>query len=93
VSDEAQHPVDVPYRALSAAALRGVLEAFVLREGTDYGEREYTLAEKSAHVMRQLERGEARIVFDPGTGSVDIEPVTARRLAATDGDGEFDLGN
>jgi len=32
-------PVAVPHTGLSAAALRGVIESFVLREGTDYGER------------------------------------------------------
>ncbi len=64
--------IEVPYRALSAQALRGVVEAFVLREGTDYGEREISLESKVAQVMRQLERGEARIVFDPRTGGVGI---------------------
>ena len=61
--------------ALSAAALEGLIESFVGREGTDYGERECTLAEKVADVRRQLERGEARIVFDPDTESVDIVPT------------------
>ena len=44
----------------------------MLREGTDYGEREYSLAQKVEHVMRQLERGEARIFFDPDSSTVDI---------------------
>jgi uncharacterized protein YheU (UPF0270 family) len=64
--------IEVAYTELSPEALRGVLEAFVLREGTDYGEREYSLQEKVGHVLRQLERGEARIVFDPNTESVQI---------------------
>jgi len=62
----------VPYAELSADALRGVVESFVLREGTDYGSREYSLEQKVGHVMRQLHRGEARIVFDPDTESVQI---------------------
>jgi len=62
----------IPHTALSPEALRGVIESFVLREGTDYGEREYTLDEKVAHVMAQLERGEARIEYDPDTETVDI---------------------
>jgi uncharacterized protein len=65
-------PVTIPYRELSTDALRSVVEAFVLREGTDYGMHEYSLEQKVAHVMRQLERGEAHIVFDPNTESVDI---------------------
>ena len=30
------------------------------------------LEEKVADVMRQLERGEAKVVFDPDTGTVNI---------------------
>ena len=47
----------VPWDALSPEALNGVIEAFVLREGTEYGEREFALGEKVAAVRRQLERG------------------------------------
>lgn len=65
-------PVPIPYKELSADALRGVVESFVLREGTDYGEREVSLEQKVAQVMRQLERGEAQILFDPGSESIDI---------------------
>jgi uncharacterized protein len=65
-------PIEVPHTALSASALRGVVEAFVLREGTDYGDREVAFEVKVAQVMRRLDRGEARIVFDPKTQSVDI---------------------
>lgn len=65
-------PVAVPYTQLSAEALQGVIESFVLREGTEYGERDFTLDEKRLHVMHQLERGEAQIMFDPQSQSVDI---------------------
>lgn len=75
MSEERAQPVVVPYTELSPDALRGVIESFVLREGTEYGEREFSLDEKVAHVMRQLERGEARIVFDLVSESVDIEVV------------------
>lgn len=72
-SDESH--VEIPHRDLSDEALRGVVESFVLREGTDYGPRDYSLEEKIAAVTRQLERGEAVIVFDPETETVSI--VTA----------------
>ena len=71
-SDEPQEPVFVPYTELSPDALRGVVESFVLREGTEYGEREFSLEQKLAHVYRQLERAEAQIVFDPNTQTIDI---------------------
>ena len=71
---ETEHaePIVIPHRELSPAALRGVMESFVLREGTDYGEREVSLDQKVAQVLRQLERGEARIIFDATLQSVDI---------------------
>jgi uncharacterized protein YheU (UPF0270 family) len=62
----------IPHGELSRAALRGLVEAFILREGTDYGRREFSLEEKVAQVMSQLEREEACIMFDPETRSVDI---------------------
>jgi len=67
-----QEPISVPHTELSADALRGVIEAFVLREGTEYGERDVPIDRKVADVLRQLERGEAQIVFDPNTETVDI---------------------
>ena len=70
--DDDSAGVVVPYTELSADALRGVIESFVLREGTDYGHRDVSLESKIADVMRQLERGEAGVVFDPRTASVDV---------------------
>lgn len=74
MDDPPEQPIEIPTAELSAAALRGVIEAFVLREGTDYGEADYSFEEKVAQVMRQIERGEARIVFDPATRSALVEP-------------------
>lgn len=70
--EDPQPPVEVPYQELSPDALRAVIESFVLREGTDYGSREHSLDEKVAHVMRQLERREAKIFFDPNTETVQL---------------------
>jgi uncharacterized protein len=62
----------VPYSQVSPDALRGLIETFVLREGTEYGERDVELEVKLTQVMRQLQRGEARIVFDPVSETIDI---------------------
>lgn len=70
--EERQEPVVVPPDALEPATLRRVVESFVLREGTDYGEREYSLDAKVAHVLAQIQRGEAHVVYDPTTESVDV---------------------
>ncbi|HEX3603758.1 MAG TPA: YheU family protein [Steroidobacteraceae bacterium] len=65
-------PVEVPYGELSAELLHAVVESFVLREGTDYGVREFSLEDKVAGVIRQLKKGEAKILFDPESESVTI---------------------
>ena len=70
-----EHGTVVPHEALSASALRGLIEEFVTRAGTDYGAREVPLERKIADVMRQLERREVHIVFDPATGTTNIVPV------------------
>jgi uncharacterized protein YheU (UPF0270 family) len=81
--DEQTPAVEIPHDQLSPDALRAVLEAFVLREGTEYGERDVPLDTKVAQVLRQLERREAQIVFDPNTESVDVV-VKARRVTSPD---------
>ncbi|HEV2700600.1 MAG TPA: YheU family protein [Steroidobacteraceae bacterium] len=67
--------VEVPASELAAATLQSLIESFVLREGTEYGLHDVPLATKVAQVLQQLQRGEARIVFDPATESVDIRVV------------------
>ena len=60
---------------LSPAALAGLVEEFVSREGTDYVHSERTLAQKVADVMRQLASGDARIVFDLASETTHIVPA------------------
>ncbi len=71
-ADTALLPIVVPHTELSPEALTAVIESFVLREGTDYGERDVPFDTKIMQVRRQLERREAEIVFDPNTESVSI---------------------
>jgi uncharacterized protein YheU (UPF0270 family) len=72
--DDEDQRVEVPYRELSSEALRGLIEEFVLREGTEYGARDFTLEEKVAQVLLQLEKGEVRVLFDLATESANIAP-------------------
>ena len=56
--------MEIPYTELSQAALQGIIEEFISREGTDYGHQDYTLEDKIAAVKRQLENGEVVLTFD-----------------------------
>jgi uncharacterized protein len=65
----------IPHHLLSPDALRGVIEAFVTREGTDYGTHEVSLATKVVQVRQQLDEGTAVIVYDEATDSCTIQPT------------------
>jgi uncharacterized protein YheU (UPF0270 family) len=71
-------PIVIPHTELSADALEGVIQSFVLREGTDYGERDVSFETKVMQVRRQLERREAEIVYDQNTESIGIVVRAAR---------------
>ena len=64
--------IEVPYDSLQPATLRSLIEEFITRDTTDYGALEKSLEEKVSDVMRQLQRGEAKLVFDPQTSSANI---------------------
>jgi uncharacterized protein YheU (UPF0270 family) len=74
LNDDERYVV-VDYRGLSPETLRRLIEEFVSREGTDYGERERSFEDKVRDVERQLVSGEARIVFDLLEESANIVPA------------------
>ncbi|XOV82297.1 MAG: YheU family protein [bacterium] len=65
----------IPVESLSAVALQGIIDAFILREGTDYGAIEYSLEQKRDSVRKQLASGEAQICFYPENDHIDIARV------------------
>ena len=72
MEQEPTAPVEIPYTELSEEALLGVIESFVLREGTDYGPAEFTLQQKVSHVLAQLKRKDAKIMFDPDSETITL---------------------
>lgn len=66
--------MEIPPEALSDETLRRIIEEFVLREGTDYGDREYSLDEKVQHVMGQLRARKIVITYNEQDGSVTLSP-------------------
>lgn len=65
-------PLIVPWRDIDAATLDNLIEEFVTRDGTDYGEQETATATKVEQVRRQLQRGEAAVVFDDATETISV---------------------
>jgi len=70
--DDQQEAIEIPLDTISPAALLGVIDDFVLREGTEYGAVEVTLERKRAQVLEQLSNGRARLLFDPNTETCTI---------------------
>jgi hypothetical protein len=64
--------MEIPWTLLQPDTLRALIEEFVLREGTEYGEHDVPLAEKVDAVMRQLKRGEARVLYDADSDTTTI---------------------
>ena len=62
----------IPWQALEPETLNNLIEYFVLREGTDYGEQEVSLADKVGQVRAQLERGEVLLQFSELHDSVTL---------------------
>ena len=65
----------IPHRELSAAALSGLIEEFATRNGTDSGYTGGSLEENVAMVRRQLDAGQAVIVYDERLKSWNIVPA------------------
>jgi uncharacterized protein YheU (UPF0270 family) len=64
----------IPWQDLDPETLDNLIESFVLREGTDYGEYERSLADKVADVKQQLKSGEAVLVWSELHETVNIMP-------------------
>jgi uncharacterized protein YheU (UPF0270 family) len=75
----AESAIEIPLVDLEPQTLRSIVEDLVTRDGTDYGATERTLDQKAAALMRQLERGEAKLMFDPATETIGL--LTSEALA------------
>ena len=62
----------IPVNKLSPEALQGVIEEFITRSGTDYGEVEASMETKFRQVKYKLENGSAVLVFDDETETTNI---------------------
>lgn len=69
----------IPFTDLSTETLDNLIEEFVLREGTEYGDHDVSLTEKVIQVKQQLKSGEAVIVYSELHESVNIVPAAQLR--------------
>ncbi len=53
----------IPHTEIAKNTLHALIEEFVTRDGTDYGEHEVSTTQKVQQVMDQLERQEVFIVY------------------------------
>lgn len=66
----------IPLNTVSADALNAIIEAFVLREGTDYGQQDFELTDKIAQVRTQLENHQAFLLYSQLHETVNIVPAS-----------------
>jgi uncharacterized protein YheU (UPF0270 family) len=71
-TEQEEVPVEILPEMLSVEALDGIIQDFILREGTDYGRVEASYETKSEQVRKQIKKGEVKIVFDQSTESVSL---------------------
>ncbi len=74
----------IPYEQLSSDALQGLIEEFITREGTDYGEEEISLDIKVEQIKQLLKRREVVVVFDVASESASILPRRDAELFGQD---------
>ena len=74
-------PLVIPHQELNPDTLRAMLEDFVTRDGTDYGELETPIAQRIDLVLRQLRAGKAFILYDAEAASFTIGSAEHLRAA------------
>ena len=62
----------IPVNKLSPEALQGVINVFISRDGTDYGEMEVSPETNFRQVKDKLETGLAVLIFDDETETTNI---------------------
>ena len=75
--------IEVPWDQLAEDTLQRLVEEFVTRDGTDYGEQEIELSRKVSQVVAGIKKKEYLIVYDQEMDSVHI--VTAQQWRGAGG--------
>ncbi|MEL0659726.1 YheU family protein [Psychromonas arctica] len=62
----------IPYQQLDETTLNNLIEQYILREGTDYGEVEFSLQEKTLQITQQIKNEEIYIMYSELNESVTL---------------------
>lgn len=72
MNEELIQPILIEPSLIAADVLQNILQEYTFREGTNYGDVEHSLETKVAQLLKQLQKGEIVLVFDPETESVNL---------------------
>lgn len=62
----------IPYQQLDQTTLNNLIEQYILREGTDYGEVEFSLQEKTLQITQQIKNEDIYIMYSELNESVTL---------------------
>jgi uncharacterized protein YheU (UPF0270 family) len=65
-------PIEIQLEQLSDEAIAGIIENFILREGTDYGSVEVSFERKSEQIRQQIDCGDIKIVFVQDSETINL---------------------
>ncbi len=65
----------IPIEQVSTETLNSIIESYVLKEGTDYGEQEKSLSDKVNEIKAQLKIGTVVLVYSELHETVNILPA------------------
>ncbi|MCP3673486.1 MAG: YheU family protein [Gammaproteobacteria bacterium] len=66
----------ISYQDLETETLEALVESFVLREGTDYGDAEVSLSAKTEQILAQVIKGDILIIYSELHESCDLVPAS-----------------
>lgn len=67
----------IPFDSLEQDTLENVLNDIVSRDGTDYGDYDLSLEQKREQALRALRSGEAVLLFDTESETIQLVLKTA----------------
>ena len=71
-TDHQEEGIEVPYLDINPETLRNMVEEFVSRDGSDWGDTGGSMEDKIKQVLRQFESGKIKVVFDLTSQSANI---------------------